>query len=47
MKNLIDLLEASKEDLPDIYCDMDGVLCNFIKAADYAVGGDFVTTDSK
>ena len=47
MKNLIDLLEASKEDLPDIYCDMDGVLCNFMKAADYAVGGDFVTTDSK
>ena len=26
---------------------MDGVLCNFMKAADYAVGGDFVTTDSK
>ena len=47
MKNLIDLLEASKEDLPDIYCDMDGVVCNFMKAAEYAVGGDFVTTDSK
>ena len=47
MKNIGELLEASKEDLPDIYCDMDGVLCNFMKAADYAVGGDFVTTDSK
>jgi len=47
MKNIRELLEASKEDLPDIYCDMDGVLCNFMKAADYAVGGDFVTTDSK
>ena len=47
MKSLIDLLEVRKEDLPSIYCDMDGVLCNFMKAADYAVGGDFVTTDSK
>ena len=47
MKDIRQLLEASKEDLPDIYCDMDGVLCNFMKAADYAVGGDFVTTDSK
>ena len=47
MKNLRELLEVNTEDLPDIYCDMDGVLCNFMKAADYAVGGDFVTTDSK
>jgi len=47
MKNIRELLEASKEDLPDIYCDMDGVLCNFMKAADYAAGGSFVTTDSK
>ena len=47
MKDLRELLEASKEDLPDIYCDMDGVLCNFMKAADYAAGGSFVTTDSK
>ena len=47
MKDLRELLEASKEDLPDIYCDMDGVLCNFMKAADYAAGGSFVTTASK
>ena len=47
MKDIRELLKTSKEDLPDIYCDMDGVLCNFMKAADYAVGGDFVTTDSK
>ena len=45
-KNLRELLEVSKEDLPDIYCDMDGVLCNFMKSADKAVGGSFVTTDS-
>ena len=47
MKNLRELLEVNTEDLPDIYCDMDGVLCNFMKAADYAAGGSFVTTDSK
>ena len=39
------LREASDEDLPDIYCDMDQVLCNFMKAADKAVGGSFVQTD--
>ena len=46
MRSIRELLEVSKEDLPDIYCDMDGVLCNFMKAADNAVGGSFVTTDS-
>ena len=46
MRNIRELLEVSKEDLPDIYCDMDGVLCNFMKDADKAVGGSFVTTDS-
>ncbi len=46
MRSIRELLEVSKEDLPDIYCDMDGVLCNFMKAADKAVGGSFVTTDS-
>ena len=35
----------STEDLPEIYCDMDQVLCNFMKAADAAVNGIFVTTD--
>ena len=33
MKNIGELLEASKEDLPDIYCDMDGVLADFKTAA--------------
>ena len=45
MKNLIDLLEVRKEDLPSIYCDMDQVLCAFMKAADSAVGGSFVQAD--
>ena len=39
--------EVSKEDLPDIYCDMDQVLCNFMKGADAAVGGSFVNTDKE
>tara|TARA_Y100000296_G_scaffold75712_1_gene95650 strand:+ start:179 stop:694 length:516 start_codon:yes stop_codon:yes gene_type:complete len=43
MINLQALMEASKEDLPDIYCDMDMVLVNFIKGADEAVGGSFVS----
>ena len=41
---LTQLLEVSKEDLPSIYCDLDGVLVNFIKGADAAVDGSFVDT---
>ena len=33
--------ETSKEDLPDIYCDLDQVLVAFIKGAEKAIGGDF------
>ena len=45
MKDLIELLEVNKDELPSIYCDMDQVLCNFMKSADKAVGGSFVTHD--
>ena len=38
-------MEVSNEDLPDIYCDMDQVLVDFMKGADEAVGGSFVTSD--
>ena len=37
MKSIIDLLEVNKDELPSIYCDMDQVLCNFMKAADKVV----------
>ena len=47
MKSIIDLLEVNKDELPSIYCDMDQVLCNFMKAADKAVGGSFVTFDKE
>ena len=40
MKRIVELLEASKDDLPDIYCDLDMVLVYFMKGADAAVGGD-------
>ena len=45
MINLQALMEVSNEDLPDIYCDMDQVLVDFMKGADEAVGGSFVTSD--
>tara|TARA_Y100000004_G_C8951200_1_gene428603 strand:+ start:2366 stop:2881 length:516 start_codon:yes stop_codon:yes gene_type:complete len=45
MKQIQELLEASSEELPDIYCDMDQVLCNFMKGADEAVGSSFIHAD--
>jgi len=45
MKELIELIEASNEDLPEIYCDLDEVLVDFMRGANAAVGGDFVKTD--
>jgi uncharacterized protein YbaR (Trm112 family) len=45
MKSLLELMEASKEDLPIIYCDMDQVLCNFIGGAEKAIGMPFAQAD--
>ena len=48
MKDLSELLEAIKnEDLPEIYCDLDEVLVDFIGAADAAVGGSFAKADKE
>ena len=48
MKCLAQLLEAIKnEDLPEIYCDLDEVLVDFIRGADAAVGGNFIKADKK
>ena len=41
----MELIEASTEDLPEIYCDLDEVLVDFRRGADAAVGGDFVKMD--
>ena len=47
MKSFTDLIEkVSAEDLPSVYCDMDMVLCNFMKKADQ-VTGHFVTADKE
>ena len=45
MKQLIELVETSKDDLPEIYCDLDEVLVDFMRGADAAVGGNFVKMD--
>ena len=45
MKELIQLTEVSNEDLPEIYCDLDEVLVDFMRGADASVGGSFVKTD--
>ena len=45
MKSLLDMMEASGDDLPDIYCDMDQVLCNFLGGAEKAIGMPFPQAD--
>jgi hypothetical protein len=45
MKELIQLAEVSNEDLPEIYCDLDEVLVDFMRGANTAVGGIFVKMD--
>ena len=47
MKKFSDITEVkiTRDDLPSIYCDMDMVLCDFMKAADNVVGGSFVQAD--
>jgi len=47
MKSILELIEASKEDLPDIYCDMDEVLVDFRGGAAKVIGGSFVDTEKK
>ena len=48
MKQLYELTEqVSKDDLPEIYCDMDMVLCDFIRGADKAIGEPFVQSDKE
>ena len=45
MKTLRSFTIAEAEDLPNIYCDLDQVLVNFMKGAEAAIGGDFATSD--
>ena len=47
MKSFSEITEVkvTRDDLPSIYCDMDMVLCDFMKSADNVVGGSFVQAD--
>ena len=47
MKDIAQLTEASTEDLPEIFCDLDEVLVDFRRAANAAVGGDFTRMDKE
>ena len=41
----MELIEASSDDLPNIYCDLDMVLEDFLKGADEVSGGSFASSD--
>ena len=45
MISLVEVMKTSSEDLPTVYCDMDQVLCDFIRGANDAIGAPFVTAD--
>ena len=45
MKKLLELMEASKNDLPEIYCDMDQVLVDFIGGAEEVIDMPFAQAD--
>jgi hypothetical protein len=47
MRNIEELYEASAEDLPDLYCDMDQVLVDFLSGAEKVVGAPFAKSDNK
>ena len=47
MKTLMEVMKVAKDDLPIIYCDMDEVLCAFMKGAEKAIGSDFASTDKE
>ena len=43
----MEVMKVAKDDLPIIYCDMDEVLCAFMKGAKDAIGTDFVSSDKQ
>ena len=45
MKNLEQMMEASKDELPAIYCDMDEVLVALMKGAEKVLGKPFPEVD--
>ena len=47
MRDIEELYEVNKEDLPELYCDMDMVLVDFLKGAEKVVGQPFAKSDNK
>jgi len=45
MKHLVELTNITEAELPQIYCDMDMVLCDFIGGYEKLTGKDFAKTD--
>ena len=45
MKHLVELTKISEEQLPELYCDMDMVLCDFIGGYENLTGNNFAKTD--
>ena len=45
MKTLMEVMKVAKDDFPTIYCDMDEVLCAFLKGAEKVIGRDFPSMD--
>jgi len=45
MKHLVELTNISEAELPQIYCDMDMVICDFIGGYEQLTGKDFAKTD--
>tara|TARA_Y100000022_G_scaffold196066_1_gene202546 strand:+ start:274 stop:786 length:513 start_codon:yes stop_codon:yes gene_type:complete len=47
MKHLVELTKIEEAELPQIYCDMDMVLCDFIGGYEKLTGKDFAKTDKE
>jgi hypothetical protein len=45
MKHLVELTNITEAELPQIYCDMDMVLCDFIGGYEKLTGKDFAKAD--
>ena len=47
MRDIEELYEVNKEDLPELYCDMDMVLVDFVGRAEELIGDKFTNVDKE
>jgi len=47
MKYLVELTQVSEDELPEIYCDMDMVLVDFVGRAEELIGDKFTNVDKE